>query len=575
MTDQIIYNTPTLVLPYSQEHWDLSQSFNIIKDDNNWLEDALPLDIYNSNSKRLRGLIDSIFTEVELIIPIHSRHRYKEVLKMVIINLWHAHFLGKPIMYSRDTAYYSRNSRYGKLFIKYDRLIPVIDTLETLGYIQQKCGFWDDKKKLGRITRMWSTFKLWKQFRVYNLNQHGFYSIARTENVIILRDGEKHNKEMNFVMNPDIRCLVDDLEHYNKFVEEHNITVNLNKEVQITTEFLSNTLHKSLLKHTIEVELLKLSTRIGNPYSTNNIHRPLIQQFSSDSLYTTITTNQHIIPYHTLYNTTTMTQRFLPDYMIYFGFRDVDKSLDMLTNYLTDLSLSISMDPKRERQKERLKEKYPLGDIGIDRLVLRLVYEYIHRVFNRKSFKLGGRGYGAIHQRLPKNLRPYIHINGQPTVESDYSAYHIRMLYHMEGIDYSDDPYLVCEGPEMRATYKAVGLVAINAENVGKAYGGIFNELKSRGIPLPAGEKPITRLVNRFKDAHPRIAKYICADMGVHLMNIDSRIMNNILMKLMDRGILGLSVFDSVIVAEHHQDFLREIMVEEYEKVMGFEPIID
>jgi DUF2075 family protein len=63
--------------------------------------------------------------------------------------------------------------------------------------------------------------------------------------------------------------------------------------------------------------------------------------------------------------------------------------------------------------------------------------------------------------------------------------------------------------------------------------------------------------------------------MGVHLMNIDSRIMNNILMKLMDRGILGLSVFDSVIVAEHHQDFLREIMVEEYEKVMGFEPIID
>jgi hypothetical protein len=234
-----------------------------------------------------------------------------------------------------------------------------------------------------------------------------------------------------------------------------------------------------------------------------------------------------------------MTQRFLPDYMIYFGFRDVDKSLDMLTNYLTDLSISISMDPVKERRKERLKEKYPLGDIGIDRLILRLVYEYIHRVFNRKSFKLGGRGYGAIHQRLPKNLRPYIHINGQPTVELDYSAFHIRMLYHMEGIDYPDDPYLVCEGSEMRATYKAVGLVAINAENVGKAYGGIFDELKSRGIPLPAGEKPITRLVNRFKDAHPRIAKYICADMGVHLMNIDSRIMNNILMKLMDRGILG------------------------------------
>ena len=58
-------------------------------------------------------------------------------------------------------------------------------------------------------------------------------------------------------------------------------------------------------------------------------------------------------------------------------------------------------------------------------------------------------------------------------------------------------------------------------------------------------------------------------------MNIDSRIMNNILMKLMDKEILGLSVFDSVIVAEQHQDCLYQVMMEEYEKEMGFKPIID
>jgi hypothetical protein len=46
-------------------------------------------------------------------------------------------------------------------------------------------------------------------------------------------------------------------------------------------------------------------------------------------------------------------------------------------------------------------------------------------------------------------------------------------------------------------------------------------------------------------------------------------------MKLMDRGILGLSVFDSVIVAEQHQDFLYDLMTEEYQKEMGFKPIID
>jgi hypothetical protein len=48
--------------------------------------------------------------------------------------------------------------------------------------------------------------------------------------------------------------------------------------------------------------------------------------------------------------------------------------------------------------------------------------------------------------------------------------------------------------------------------------------------------------------------------------------MNAILMGLMNKGILGLSLFDSVIVAEQHEDVLREMMISEYEKVMGFKP---
>jgi hypothetical protein len=56
-------------------------------------------------------------------------------------------------------------------------------------------------------------------------------------------------------------------------------------------------------------------------------------------------------------------------------------------------------------------------------------------------------------------------------------------------------------------------------------------------------------------------------------MNIDSEIMNNILMRLMDKDILGLSIHDSVIVAEHYADILRDIMVAEYEKVMKFKPM--
>ena len=42
--------------------------------------------------------------------------------------------------------------------------------------------------------------------------------------------------------------------------------------------------------------------------------------------------------------------------------------------------------------------------------------------------------------------------------------------------------------------------------------------------------------------------------------------------KLKDKRILGLPVHDSVIVKAEHENTLREIMVSEYEAVMGFKP---
>ena len=80
-------------------------------------------------------------------------------------------------------------------------------------------------------------------------------------------------------------------------------------------------------------------------------------------------------------------------------------------------------------------------------------------------------------------------------------------------------------------------------------------------------------LVKTFRETHKPISKYLFSDIGITLMNIDGEIMNNILMRLMDKGILGLSVYDSVIVAEQYADILREIMVAEYEKVMKFKPM--
>ena len=100
----------------------------------------------------------------------------------------------------------------------------------------------------------------------------------------------------------------------------------------------------------------------------------------------------------------------------------------------------------------------------------------------------------------------------------------------------------------------------------------IRDELEDRGIPLPARKKPLVSLVKTFRDAPRDIEQYLFSDIGVTLQNTDGHIMNAILMRLMDKGILGLSVYDSVIVAEQHKAVTKEVMTKEYKKIMGFNP---
>ena len=227
---------------------------------------------------------------------------------------------------------------------------------------------------------------------------------------------------------------------------------------------------------------------------------------------------------------------------------------------LKNAYLEITDEDEREAF---MQEKFPLRQLGVEVLIIRLCRESLHRVFNRGSFTKNGRAYGAQHQSLPKDLRKHILINGQKTVEPDFSAYHMLMLYHMEGIDYADDPYTVIGGPDNRDLFKSVCLISINAK-LSKAWRAIKEKLKEQKIKLPGVKRPYVSLLEKVRDAHAPIAHHIGADKGIDLQNIDSHIMNAILMRLMDMGILGLSVFDSVIAVQDVAEIVRGIMIEEY-----------
>jgi len=534
-----------------------------------WLNDAMPLDVFQSSSLRLRRLVNRLFDTITPLIKVSSKSRQKEALKIVLINLYQANQLNRPVRYSRDKNSYTCDRRYGQLFFKYDRIIPIIDSLERLGYIEQSTFYFDHENEKGKQTRMWGTEKLWSIFREHRFPQSTLFipEPAQKDEIIILRN--KSKKDIGYRETRQTRRMREDLERYNAFVSKHNISLQIKGSTIVDNRFLVEDIYNNIHKGRVWLKSARLnSTNIWK--KIKNIPIPSFTKyhikFSYNPRYIINNLQDNKLESSTITHTkwtvallSVLLQRFWSDEHRF------EKFLDK-RNY------EISRIPWKERLNV-LAQEFQLQDIGVDELEIILDQEQLYRIFNMASWKFGGRAYGALHQDMVRrHMRKHIRIDGQPTVEFDYSAFHILMLYHLEGIDYQDDPYSACEGPEKRDIYKAVGLIAINAGNNRKAYGAIRRELKDRGIPLPLSKKPLIRLVRTFREAHKPIESYLFSGIGRTLQNIDGNIMNAILVRLMDRGILGLSVYDSTIAGKQHTDFLKEVMIGEYTKVMGFKP---
>ncbi len=532
-----------------------------------WLKEALFLNVYWSDSPEFREIVDRTFSEVSGLIKISSKKRSRDALKTVLLNLWVSYLMGAPVRYSRRKNSYVCDSRYGKLFFKYNRLIPVIDALERLGYINKKRGWLDRKTGVRRQTRMWGTRKLWHLFRRLSLTDKKFVLPPQLEELIILRDIKK--KDIGYRETPQISKQREQLQQYNHFLKQHEITVDLSRSCEVNNRFLVVWLLNNILKGRINLLHvdLTLTQIVINPY----VQPVLIPRFHYQLPPTYIPKSITKLQYH-YYLHPSITDTVCAKPTSVMGLHDFKVANFAFLEYLKNRSVSIGCCDTPGLANQILDQTFFLKDIGVENLQFRLNAESLYRVFNRGSFKYNGRAYGALHQRMPKQMRPFVLINGSETVELDYSAYHIMMLYHTEGINYQEDPYVACGGPELRDVFKAVGLIAINAKTIQSAYGGIRDELRNRNIPMPKFTNPLKTLVEMFRKPHWRIEKYLFSDAGVWLQNLDSHIMNAILMKLMEQGILGLSVYDSVIVEEQHRDILYETMIKEYEAVMGFKP---
>jgi hypothetical protein len=180
----------------------------------------------------------------------------------------------------------------------------------------------------------------------------------------------------------------------------------------------------------------------------------------------------------------------------------------------------------------------------------------LHRVFNRSDFSLGGRFYGGHWQNI--GAREHIKINGEATVELDYSGMHIRMLYAEAGLPMPADPYAIDGWP--REQVKRALLIAINAPSHRKAVLALTDWLRSDDS-ISDRYKTADRLIRAVKAAHPRIAHAIASDAGIRLMRRDSEIAAQVMREVMQAtGLVPLPIHDSFIVPVGHRTKLEDAM---------------
>jgi len=258
----------------------------------------------------------------------------------------------------------------------------------------------------------------------------------------------------------------------------------------------------------------------------------------------------------------------------------IAKRLALINKRFDDSEISLSVTPKQWSQlAEELKSNNALESSNPAYVLTKK--KYLRRTFNRGSFNLGGRFYGGWWQQIPTQWREYLTIDGASTVELDYSALHIRMLYGQKVSGHSGltDPYQITGiDPSFRSVTKLIFLIIINAADRRSALATIKRDrviAKLRNGKHPMGLKNFDSYLSLIEEEHHLISDMFYSDQGIHLQNIDADIAESVMLRMYeDYKCISLPVHDSFIVAKKYESALKEVMIEEFTKRIPAECVV-
>jgi hypothetical protein len=237
--------------------------------------------------------------------------------------------------------------------------------------------------------------------------------------------------------------------------------------------------------------------------------------------------------------------------------RDQLRQVDRINEMLRSTAIGLEMTGAI-RLKNGLWLFERLEEFGIPRLLqqrLRLDEMAGRRVFT-SDHKRHGRFYCPA-QNIPGSARHLMTLGGAQVVELDFQSMHVALAYSLCGASLNGDAYEGIAG-FTRKQAKAALLTAFNSINMQAAIASLTDNRQGKRVCATRGEAQ--RLLEALKVRHAPIAKMLCSDAGMRLMNLDARIMLTAVDRLIAKGIEAIPIHDSIVIAEHHESEAREAL---------------
>ncbi len=195
---------------------------------------------------------------------------------------------------------------------------------------------------------------------------------------------------------------------------------------------------------------------------------------------------------------------------------------------------------------------------------------YLKRVFNNESLEDGGRFYGGWWQSIPSEYRKYISLNGDLTIEMDYSSIHIHLLYaELQSSCPHKDHYVFGKLTKaFRPVTKTLMMILINASSEKAALAAaekqeLFNDGLPKGIETPKD------YVEEIYAHHEPIKEFFGSGYGVKLQFKDSQIAEAVMLEMLPEPCLP--VHDSFIVRKDQAQKLKRAMNEQFKLFTGID----